>query len=247
MRNRREPLFADHMLLELALFFNLAHFAVMLVLSVLDHRDYRYFALAFTSAGGVWDFLKFLALFLMPSILAVAFALVLSAVSGKPAWVRKPLTALAAVSILGFMGYAVLLSSVFTSMMPFASHTAKPENFGKYDKTVMENVPTSNCPVSITEIPAGAENFRYSYTYVSTVDFEWTVEASYTMPQAAYQAQKAAMRSAMTAACTPVAAGTGYSTDGWLDVFGKAKTQLDFSFDDGSRTLLYHFRAFIPS
>ena len=39
----------------------------------------------------------------MPSILAVVFALLLNAVSKKPAWVRKPLAALGGVSIAAFM------------------------------------------------------------------------------------------------------------------------------------------------
>ena len=193
MRNRPGELFADHLILELVVLFNCLHFIVLLVASVLDHRKYLYFSLAFTSAGKLGDLLKFVALFLLPTILAVVFALLLNAASRKPAWLRKSLSALCAVTILASMAYAILCSAVFTSMMPFASHTAKPEYFGKYDEKVMANIPTQNCPVSITAVPDGAQDFRYSYTFVQTVDYEWTVKASYTMERGAYETQKAAM------------------------------------------------------
>jgi|GEM_PF-2372989 len=250
MRNRPGELFADHLILELVVLFNCLHFIVLLVASVLDHRKYLYFSLAFTSAGKLGDLLKFVALFLLPTILAVVFALLLNAASRKPAWLRKSLSALCAVTILASMAYAILCSAVFTSMMPFASHTAKPEYFGKYDEKVMANIPTQNCPVSITAVPDGAQDFRYSYTFVQTVDYEWTVKASYTMERGAYETQKAAMLSALNAACRPTVSKTEglahYSTGEYLYEFGRPATFVSFSCDDDARKISFTLSAFEP-
>jgi hypothetical protein len=250
MKKRPGELFADHLMLELAVVFNCLHFLILLTASLLDHRKYLYFSLAFTSAGKLGELVRFVVLFLMPSILAVVFALLLNAVSKKPAWVRKPLAALGGVSIAAFMVYALVCSAVFTSMMPFASHTTKPEHFGKYDEKVMANVPTQNCPVSITAVPDGARDFRCSYTYTRTVDYEWTVEASYTMDAAAYAAQKAAMTQSLRAACTPEITRAGSltrcSTGDYLDVFGKAATFVSFVCDDDARKISFTLSAFAP-
>ena len=67
-------LFADYFLLNMILIVNLVHFGIMIAYTVWNRMDYRYFAIHFNTLGGVWDFLVFVAKFLLPSVLAVVFA-----------------------------------------------------------------------------------------------------------------------------------------------------------------------------
>lgn len=248
---RLRRLFADHFLLKVALVVNLVHFSAMLISAFASRLDYRYFAIHFNTPGGIWDLLRFFVLFLLPSILAVAFVFLLRAVDRKPKPVRTAAQAVCTIAMLAAMAYTVVLTFIFQPSMPFASYTRNPDHIFDYDQMVMQSLPTSNCPDLTREIPEGAENVEFSYWYIHIMDDEWKISVSYDLPEETYRQLRDAAIAQLEAmeglSVTETETGTTYDTVDYRQNLGRAWTHLVFSYDDESGHISYLLDCFYYS
>lgn len=241
-------LFADYFLLNMILIVNLIHFGIMIVYTIWNRSDYRYFTVHFNTPGGLWDLLKFTALFLLPSVLAVISALVYRQVDKKPKFWRGLARAVSAIAILAAGIVSLVLTFIFEPSMPFASFTRKEENIFQYDTMVLQSLPSTNCPDLTREIPEHAENVEFSYWYIDIMDYEWKISVSYTLPQGEYEElrddQLLLLENLDGMQVTEEDGAVIWDSGDYREDLGRAYTWLTFGYDDAECRIDYAIRCF---
>lgn len=250
MKTKRlfHKLFADYFLLNMILIVNLVHFGLMIVYTIWNRADYRYFALHFNTQGGVWDFIKFVVQFLLPSVLAWLSAVAYRLIDKKPKVWRGLVRAVSAVAILAAGISSLILTFIFEPSMPVASFTRNEKNVFQYDTMVMQSLPSSNCPDLTREIPAHAEDVEFSYWYIDIMDYEWKISVAYTLPEQEYAALRddvlILLEEIDGMSVTEEAGVVTWDTGDYRQNLGRAYTWLSFRYDDEACRIWYDLSCF---
>jgi len=241
-------LFADYFLLNIVLIVNLIHLGIMIVYTVWNRMDYKYFALHFNREGGLWELLVFLFKFLLPTVLAYVSAVAYRLIDKKPKFWRNLVRAVSVVLILIAGIQSFVLTFIFEPSMPVASFTRNEEHIFRYDTMVHQSLPSTNCPDLTREIPEHAEDVDFSYWYIDIMDYEWKIHVAYTLPAEEYVAMRdAALLQLEAMEDMQVTEEDGFviwDTVDYRENLGRAYTHLVYAYDDDACRISYDLSCF---
>ena len=248
-KSKLSRLYADYFILQLVLWANLIHLALMLLLTLIHYSGYRYLNVHMNNVGGWPELLQFLGTFLLPSLLSLISVLIFNWVDRKKQFLRGIVKGILGIMIAAAMLYTIPLSLVFKTTMPLASYTTNPKNFGRYD-TACQNNPTTLGPMNLAySMPKEAENVSFSYWFIDTFNCQWEIHVHYTLPEGSYaslrqDAEAVFGRMEDVRETTENGVHT-YDTGDYRQDMGQAWTIVGFSCNDETREVDYTLRCFI--
>lgn len=244
-----KELYADHFVLYLAAIFNLVIILLLLGAFCIGYAGkYRYFTFHFTSWASAGEFALYLLRLFLPCLLTVPMALLLNALMHKPQWLQNIISLLCGLALLWSIGNTVKFAFIARIMLPVASYTTNAANFGQYDEYPTKNPPSTGCPNLAFSMPKNAENVEFSYWYIHTLDYEWKINVSYSLPKEEYEALRDEQLAKLDAMenITRTQEGNVVRLDSgdYREGYGGANTIVIFAYCDETCTIWYTLDCF---